>query len=401
MVQAFNMNREQLTQTLEKLDNDFNRYAYLYAILEGNLLLQQAYSELKNQFNKKPEDFRERAVAEVDTTQRTNYAQKMEEIKQIRHQIDEANSYSYIKELVNQAKRNYLKMWKQSKAKAIILAIFTILLWFSGILLGALWTAAVIFFLGNKDDGQKNQKPEVPQTTYAELAKREERLNDKLATSINETQKEIWQAEYEKFCKLPENQELIEAAIARTQSYLAEFLALNFSNYQLFPAVYRDNRSLHDSLYFLQTGQASNWKDCAQLLAQQEFQQKQLAEVHNQTLNQQAMLNNQKEMINNQKQQLSNQQQMLINQQTQIEQLNDVNQNIQNLNKQIAQLSGTVRRHGVIQEAQMAAIIHKQSKEIFQAQRFHEQDLIRMQNSVKAITSSADYNTSYLASRIG
>lgn len=38
MVQAFNMNREQLTQTLEKLDNDFNRYAYLYAILEGNLL---------------------------------------------------------------------------------------------------------------------------------------------------------------------------------------------------------------------------------------------------------------------------------------------------------------------------------------------------------------------------
>lgn len=92
---------------------------------------------------------------------------------------------------------------------------------------------------------------------------------------------------------------------------------------------------------------------------------------------------------------------MLINQQTQIEQLNDVNQNIQNLNKQIAQLSGTVRRHGVIQEAQMAAIIHKQSKEIFQAQRFHEQDLIRMQNSVKAITSSADYNTSYLASRIG
>ena len=86
---------------MEKLDNDFNRYAYLYAILEGNLLLQQAYSELKNQFNKKPEDFRERAVAEVNTTQRTNYAQKMEEIKQIRHQIDEANSYSYIKELVN------------------------------------------------------------------------------------------------------------------------------------------------------------------------------------------------------------------------------------------------------------------------------------------------------------
>ncbi|WP_457801377.1 hypothetical protein [Limosilactobacillus reuteri] len=47
MTKVFDMGRDELTNFLQKLDNDFNRYAYLYTVLEGNLILQNISSGLR------------------------------------------------------------------------------------------------------------------------------------------------------------------------------------------------------------------------------------------------------------------------------------------------------------------------------------------------------------------
>lgn len=63
MTKVFDMGRDGLTNFLQKLDNDFNRYAYLYTVLEGNLILQNISIRLKKNFGKSLADYEHNALA--------------------------------------------------------------------------------------------------------------------------------------------------------------------------------------------------------------------------------------------------------------------------------------------------------------------------------------------------
>lgn len=170
---------------------------------------------------------------------------------------------------------------------------------------------------------------------FAKAKKEYSSLYDQLESKLTSKENELWQKDFKAFCSSPENQQIINDAIDSTKRDLSEFNTLDFSKYAYLPAMYQDNQSIHNSLQYLLTGQASTWQDCAQLLSQHEFQERQLNEARAQTQNQAQMLNNQKQMIKNQKEALANQQQIIENQQTQIDTMNEMNQNIKNVNKEI------------------------------------------------------------------
>ncbi len=50
-----------------------------------------------------------------------------------------------------------------------------------------------------------------------------------------------------------------------------------------------------------------------------------------------------------------------------------------------------MQRHAVAQEAQMATMIANQSKQMFQQQKFHQEQLKQMQTSINNAVASINY----------
>lgn len=376
MTKVFDMGRDELTNFLQKLDNDFNRYAYLYTVLEGNLILQNISIRLKKNFGKSLADYEHNALAimnnDPEATVLTGKVEAAEKkCKRLRH-LTKTYRPGLIKKI------NRKPIWITIAIVGVLSAVTALpLAIFFAIFIGYLYYMAAH---ANKfvSDFEKAKQQ------YSDLYNQ---LHDMLIAK----ESELWQKNFEKFCSIPENRKLIDQAIESTKQQLNEFNTLDFSKYSYLPSMYQDNQSVHNSLQFLLTDQAMTWQECAQLLSQREFQERQLKEAQAQRQNQAQIINNQQQMIKNQQEALANQQQIIENQQTQIYTMNEINQNIQNVNEKIKEVKNDIKRHSLIQEVQMTEMIHKQSQQIFQQQQFHREQLNEMRKSINSTASSPSY----------
>ncbi|WP_295729471.1 hypothetical protein [uncultured Limosilactobacillus sp.] len=262
------MDRDRLTKILQKLDTDFNRYAYLYTVLESNVLVENAQAKLQQIFGEKVDNF----------------------VKPAKKRLVEENSHKF--------QNPGTAFW------AIIIA---------GLI--GLWAFATISYVGIFSfrtliffaccyvvwEGVKSFRSNVDSETVKKLRENCDYYETQLNEMVMAKAKELYLENFNQFLTRPEVKVLIEEVNEQIQNYLQEFMALDFSNYQLLPKMYQDNQSVNRALYYLQTGQASDWKDCARLLSEEDYKNKQMAEFHSQTLNQTAMLNNQQTMIQNQR----------------------------------------------------------------------------------------------------
>jgi len=162
---------------------------------------------------------------------------------------------------------------------------------------------------------------------------------------------------------------------------LKELKSIDFNNYALLPTKFQDNVSVQKSLELLDTGQADSWKECAQIMAQENIQRRQFEEMKHQT--------------NDLNQIISNQEQMINNQETQINGLNILNKNVQTINESISNLATTIEKQGTAVKHRLDVVAVNQGVQMFQAKEFHQEQLEAMRDSCDVIARRAYMSPAY------
>ncbi|GEO63513.1 hypothetical protein [Companilactobacillus nantensis] len=363
MKKVYDMEREELRGILQNLFDNFNQYAKLYTLVEGDVYVHDAYNEIAHKFGKSTDDFETQIMGSS-----SHYKQRIFELQE---QYETAakkarkldKKVKFEEGLIDPEKDNVKQML--SGGAIAIIVFWIISRFFPLAILGSFF---FIWF-------------EIKTIQATGVDKHREQLKESINIATNflnqyeglvkNAEAEAWSAAFEEFCNHSENIKLIEQAKETTRKCLNELNEIDFNNYALLPSKFEDNVSVKKSLDLLDSGQADNWKDCVQIMAQESIQQKQFDEMKRQTKNQEHIISNQEQMIHNQDQELNI--------------LNVLNKNVVTIKNSIKELATNIEKEGQAVNRKLTVVAANQGMQMFQAKRFHKEQLEEMRKSCQEL----------------
>ncbi|CAJ1201032.1 hypothetical protein CPR19088_GLDEOEPO_00835 [Companilactobacillus paralimentarius] len=363
MKKVYDMEREELRGILQNLFDNFNQYAKLYTLVEGDVYVHDAYNKIAHKFGKSTDDFETQIMGSS-----SHYKQRIFELQE---QYETAakkarkldKKVKFEEGLIDPEKDNVKQML--SGGAIAIIVFWIISRFFPLAILGSFF---FIWF-------------EIKTIQATGVDKHREQLKESINIATNflnqyeglvkNAEAEAWSAAFEEFCNHSENIKLIEQAKETTRKCLNELNEIDFNNYALLPSKFQDNVSVKKSLDLLDSGQADNWKDCVQIMAQESIQQKQFDEMKRQTKNQEHIISNQEQMIHNQDQELNI--------------LNVLNKNVVTIKNSIKELATNIEKEGQAVNRKLTVVAANQGMQMFQAKRFHKEQLEEMRKSCQEL----------------
>ncbi|QCQ03725.1 hypothetical protein FAX13_03635 [Ligilactobacillus animalis] len=362
MAEVFDMQRNELYDVLARLSTRLNRYAELYTNIKGDFYVKDAYARLRDKFGRVPENYEGNALVILGQD------------PEFRSILDSMNALLQRTEKVTKridAEKDLAQLGSEVVAEKFIKT----LLWSGGfflvgflvpffwvVMIGCIWYAVKLARVLDFED----------HIAEAKSLKESLELKDKSRLDmISDLESRLWTTEFNSFCERPENAKIISDARRQTREALEELNRLDFSDYGKFPKKYQNNIDIQRAFELVETGRASDWEKCANVMAKEDVDQKHFK--------------NQDTMIKNQDIMIDNQERMLHNQDKLFDEMHDSNQQIEELNYQIDQMAKNIERHAVKQERRLSQIAANQGVQIFQSKKMHKEQLLEMRKSVASI----------------